>query len=176
MDCHDLATRPGDHKTVYYSIGVDYTRHRRADPRIEALITTAIGPALSIVNVGAGAGSYEPSDRCVLAVEPSLEMISQRPPGSAPCIQGAAESLPVHDDAFDSAMALRTVHHWNEPAVGLVELGRVADSVVLFTFDPANHNSLSLFQDYVPAITRLRSGVEAMPIEAVACCSARTGS
>jgi SAM-dependent methyltransferase len=153
---------------AYDSIGVGYARHRRPDPRIERAIHEALGPARSIVNVGAGAGSYEPVDRFVLAIEPSLEMIRQRPPGAAPCLQGTAESLGFQDRVFDAALALLTVHHWSNPRVGVAELARVARGVVVFTFDPAVHNSFWLFQDYVPAMTRLSSTAGVLPVDDIA--------
>ena len=103
-----------------------------------------------MLNVGAGTGSYEPQDRRVGAVEPSAVMIGQRPAGSAPAVQACAERLPFADRAFDAAMALLTLHHWTDPAGGLAEMRRVARRVVVFTFDPAVHASMWLFEDYVP--------------------------
>jgi SAM-dependent methyltransferase len=89
-----------------------------------------------VINVGAGAGSYEPDDRWVLAVEPSATMRAQRPPGAAPAISARAESLPFDDDSVDAAMASITIHHWEPPEAGLAEMRRVArDRVVVFTFD-----------------------------------------
>ncbi len=89
-----------------------------------------------MVNVGAGAGSYEPDDRWVLAIEPSATMRAQRPPGAAPAIAARAEALPLDDDSVDAAMASITIHHWEPPEAGLAEMRRVArDRVVVFTFD-----------------------------------------
>ena len=153
---------------TYDQIGVGYRMHRRADPRIEAAIHSAIGAAHTVVNVGAGTGSYEPTDRYVLGVERSLAMIAQRPPGAAPCLQGTAESLPFAHGAFDAAMALMTMHHWSSPVVGLSELARVANGVVVFTFDPAAHNDFWVFRDYVPAILRLPSTTGVLPVDDVA--------
>ena len=153
---------------TYDEIGAGYGMHRRADPRIEAAIRSAIGAARSVVNVGAGTGSYEPTDRCVVSVEPSLAMIAQRPPGAAPCLQGTAEFLPFADGAFDAAMALMTIHHWSSPIAGLSELARVANGVVVFTFDPAAHNDFWLFRDYVPSILRLPSTGGVPPVDEVA--------
>lgn len=124
-------------------VRVDYERHgrtyadrRRADPRIAARIHAALGHARTVVNVGAGAGSYEPTDRWVLAVEPSATMRAQRPPGAAPAIDARAEALPLDDDAVDAAMACVTIHHWEPPEAGLRELRRVARGpVIVFTFD-----------------------------------------
>jgi SAM-dependent methyltransferase len=95
-------------ETPYDRIGSGYNRHRRADPRIAARIEEALGNARSVLNVGAGAGSYEPTDREVVAVEPSAEMISQRPAGTAPVVRASAEELPFDDDSFDAAMAVLT--------------------------------------------------------------------
>jgi SAM-dependent methyltransferase len=116
--------------------GRTYARHRRPDPRIAARIHAALGDARTVLNVGAGTGSYEPSDRWVLAVEPSATMRVQRAPGAAPAIAGRAEELPFDDDAVDAAMACVTIHHWQPPEVGLAELRRVARGpVVVFTFE-----------------------------------------
>ena len=120
----------------YERHGRTYAQHRRADPRIAARIHAALGAARTVVNVGAGAGSYEPEDRWVLAVEPSATMRAQRPPGAAPAIAARAEALPLDDGAVDAAMACVTIHHWEPRAAGLAELRRVARGpVVVFTFD-----------------------------------------
>ncbi len=120
----------------YERHGRTYGQHRRADPRIAAAIHAALGDARTVLNVGAGTGSYEPSDRWVLAAEPSPTMRAQRPPGSAPAISARAESLPFDDNAVDAAMACVTIHHWDPPMAGLVELRRVArGTVVVFTFE-----------------------------------------
>jgi SAM-dependent methyltransferase len=122
----------------YESHGRGYARQRRADPRIAARIEAALGDARTVVNVGAGAGSYELRDRWLLAVEPSATMRAQRAPDAAPCLAGSAESLPLDDDSVDAAMACVTVHHWQDRAAGLAELRRVARGpVVVFTFDLA---------------------------------------
>ncbi len=120
----------------YEHHGRTYAQHRRSDPRIAARIHAALGDARTVLNVGAGAGSYEPADRWVLAVEPSETMRAQRPPDAAPAIAAYAESLPFDDGAFDAAMACVTIHHWNPPEVGLAELRRVSRGpVVVFTFE-----------------------------------------
>ena len=120
----------------YERHGRTYARHRRPDPRIAARIHAALGEARTVLNVGAGAGSYEPRDRWVLAVEPSATMRAQRPPDAAPALAARAESLPFDDDAFDAAMACVTIHHWESPRAGLAELRRVARGpVVVFTFE-----------------------------------------
>jgi SAM-dependent methyltransferase len=128
---------PDDPPVVDYDEhGRTYTRHRRPDPRIAARIHAALGDARTVVNVGAGAGSYEPNDRWVLAVEPSATMRAQRPRGSAPAIEARAEALPLDDDSVDAAMACVTIHHWQPPEAGLAEMRRVARGpVVVFTFE-----------------------------------------
>jgi SAM-dependent methyltransferase len=124
------------HRVDYERHGRTYGEHRRADPRIAARIHAALGDAQTVLNVGAGTGSYEPTDRWVLAVEPSATMRAQRPPGSAPVIDARAEALPLDDDAVDAAMACITIHHWEPRAQGLAELRRVARGpVVVLTFD-----------------------------------------
>ena len=109
----------------YERHGRSYATHRRADPRIAARIHAALGDAHTVLNVGAGTGSYEPSDRWVLAVEPSATMRAQRPAAAAPAIDARAEALPFDDDSFDAAMACVTIHHWEPPEAGLAELRRV---------------------------------------------------
>ena len=104
---------------TYDRIGPGYAKTRRADPRIAARIDAALGDARTVLNVGAGAGSYEPPDREVTAVEPSAEMIAQRPAGAAPVVQASAEELPFEDDSFDAAMAVLTAHHWLDLEAGL---------------------------------------------------------
>jgi SAM-dependent methyltransferase len=120
----------------YERHGRSYARHRRPDPRIAAHIHGALGDARTVLNVGAGTGSYEPRDRWVLAVEPSPTMRAQRPPGAAPAIAARAEALPFDDGAFGAAMACVTIHHWDPPEAGLAELRRVSRGpVVIFTFE-----------------------------------------
>ncbi len=120
----------------YDKCGRTYSRFRRADPRIARAIHAALGDARTVLNVGAGTGSYEPTDRWVLAVEPSATMRAQRPPGAAPATQARAEALPFDDDSVDAAMACVTIHHWEPPAAGLAEMRRVARGpVVVFTFE-----------------------------------------
>jgi len=120
----------------YERHGRTYSQHRRPDPRLAAPIHAALGEARTVLNVGAGTGSYEPEDRWLLAVEPSATMRAQRPAGAAPAIDARAESLPFDDDAFDAAMACVTIHHWDPAAAGLAELRRVARGpVVVLTFD-----------------------------------------
>jgi len=120
----------------YERHGRTYAQHRRPDPRIAAHIHAALGDARTVLNVGAGAGSYEPCDRWVLAVEPSATMRAQRPAGAAPAIAARAEALPIDDGAVDAAMACVTIHHWDPVHAGLAELRRVSRGpVVIFTFE-----------------------------------------
>ena len=143
--------------TTYDRTGQGYAVVRRADPRIAARVEAALGGARSVLNVGAGAGSYEPTGREVTAVEPSALMISQRPPGSAPVVQASAEDLPFEDDSFDAAMAMITVHHWADLATGIAEMKRVArDRVVILSFDPAPLEGLWFF-DYFPRALEIHS-------------------
>jgi SAM-dependent methyltransferase len=137
---------------LYDQIGRAYAAHRRPDPRIAAAIVSALGPARSVLNVGAGAGSYEPTDRPVLAVEPSPEMIRQRPPGAAPVVQASATALPFADRAFDATLAVLTVHHWPDRPRGLAELRRVArERIVILTWEPAAA-PFWLVDDYFPEL------------------------
>jgi SAM-dependent methyltransferase len=138
----------------YDRTGEGYARQRRPDPRLAEPICLALGSARTVVNVGAGAGSYEPQDRYVLAVEPSATMRSQRPPSLPPAVDAVAESLPLDDDCFDAAMAILTVHHWSDPVAGLEELRRVARGpVVVLSFDIEVEAKNWLASDYVPEIT-----------------------
>jgi SAM-dependent methyltransferase len=141
---------------AYDAIGIGYAEVRRADPRIAAPIEAALGEARTVLNVGAGTGSYEPADREVTAVEPSATMRAQRPAGAAPAIEAVAEALPFADDSFDAAMAIITVHHWRDPAAGLAEMLRVArERVVVLTLDPAPLDDAWLVRDYLPTLQRI---------------------
>ena len=137
----------------YDIIGLNYAELRKPDPRIAAAIQQALGEAETVLNVGAGTGSYEPVDRLVTAVEPSREMIRQRSSSAAQAIQASAEQLPFDDDAFDAAMAILTVHHWPDKEAGLREMRRVTRGrIVLLTFDPSHRPWLT---DYLPELVRL---------------------
>jgi SAM-dependent methyltransferase len=150
----------------YDEIGVGYARTRRPDPRIARRILDALGDARSVVNVGAGAGSYEPDDRRVVAVEPARTMIRQRPAGAAPVVQGRAERLPLGDGAVDGALAVLTVHHWGDPARGLAELRRVAAArAVVLTWDQPTWESFWLLREYFPLSDAARR--QAVAIEAI---------
>jgi hypothetical protein len=140
---------------LYDTIGVTYTVTRRTEPRIAEQVWAALGDAQTVVNVGAGTGSYEPPDRDVTAVEPSAVMRSQRPEGAAPCVTATAESLPFEDQSFDAAMAFATIHHWQDPFAGLREMQRVARRVVVFTKDNSDPDLFWLNRDYLPESTDL---------------------
>jgi SAM-dependent methyltransferase len=142
---------------LYDTIGSSYPVTRRTEPRIAARLWVALGEAPTVLNLGAGTGSYEPLDRDVLAVEPSALMRSQRPPDAAPCVAGSAENLPFNDQSFDAAMAFSTIHHWQDPIAGLREMRRVARRAVVFTFDTSDPSQFWLTRDYLPEATTLRA-------------------
>jgi SAM-dependent methyltransferase len=148
----------------YADLGISYAVRRRPDPRVAALIQAALGDARTVVNVGAGTGSYEPADRSVLAVEPSPVMLGQRPSWAAPAIRAPAESLPLPDQAFDVAMAVLTVHHWTSPAAGLAELRRVASRQVVMTWDPVAFSQFWLVRDYLPEIAERERGLACLSV------------
>lgn len=140
----------------YERIGAGYDRARRTEFRIAAQVDAALAESRTVLNVGAGTGSYEPADREVIAVEPSAEMIAQRPPGSARVIRGSAERLPFEDDSFDAAMAIFSDHHWRDRAAGLREMRRVArHRVLLLNADPGLAERFWLTRDYLPGLVGL---------------------
>jgi hypothetical protein len=163
----------------YGKIGVSYSHYRQPDPRIAAQIESCLGDAKKIINVGAGAGSYEPINRDVTAIEPSASMRAQRPPHLSAAIDATAESLPFADHTFDAAMATFTVHQWAHLAKGLAEMRRVTEGpVVIMTCDPAELFCFWL-QDYCrealetearryPTVESIRAGlrgeVEVIPV------------
>src|SRR5690242_12469763 len=152
----------GAGSSLYDTIGTTYTVTRRTEPRIAAQLWAALGDARTVLNVGAGTGSYEPSDREVTAVEPSAVMRAQRPAGAAPCVAASAESLPFEDQSFDAAMAFATVHHWEDPIAGLRELQRVARRVVVFTCETTDRGWRRRFwltRDYLPEVAVSRVGL-----------------
>lgn len=133
----------------YDAIGRTYTTTRATDPRIAARIWAALGDARTVVNVGAGTGSYEPPDRELTAVDPSEVMLAQRGPDAAPAVLGVAEALPFDDRSFDAAMAVLTLHHWSDWRAGCAELRRVArDRVVVFSWDPTYAGRMWLGPEY----------------------------
>lgn len=143
--------------TRYERIGGGYARTRREDPRIAALISNALGEARTVVNVGAGTGSYEPLDRHVIAVEPSDRMAAQRANHRAPAIAAFAHELPLRDHSVDAAMAVLTIHHWDEHRdAGIAELRRVARGpVVIVTIDPSVSGRMWLMADYLHEVAAL---------------------
>jgi Methyltransferase domain len=147
---------------LYDSIGASYTVTRCTEPRIAAQLWAALGDAQTVLNVGAGTGSYEPPDREVTAVEPSAVMRAQRPAGTARCVAAIAEALPFEDQAFDAAMAFATVHHWQNPIAGLREMQRVARRVVVLTCDTTEERWRRRFwltRDYLGEVAASRVGL-----------------
>jgi len=150
-----MVTRSGDGSAGdadYGSIGVSYSRYRRPDARIAARISEALGAARTVLNVGAGAGSYEPADRQVTPVEPSESMRAQRPAGLAEAVDATAEDLPFADGSFDAAMTTFSVHQWGDLGAGLREVRRVTRGpVVILTCDPGRLRRFWL-TDYAPEV------------------------
>jgi SAM-dependent methyltransferase len=144
------ADRPS---ATYDRIGFGYSDIRRPDPRLHALIGQALGDARTVVNIGAGTGSYEPEGVDVTAVDPSQVMLDQHP--GTKKVKAGAEALPFADGSFDAAMAIMTVHHWPDLHRGLGELRRVADRQVVFTWDPTHRPELWLLEEYLPEIREL---------------------
>jgi SAM-dependent methyltransferase len=152
-----MGTGPAPATPRYDRIGSGYARTRREDPDLARRIRTVLGNARTVVNVGAGAGAYEPVDLHVVAIEPSDVMAAQRPAGRAPAVRARAGALPLRDGSVDAAMAVLTVHHWDEEqAAGVRELRRVATGpVVIVTFDPAVSARMWLMADYLPEVAAL---------------------
>ena len=142
---------------LYDRIGRSYVATRGEDPRIAARIHAALGDAHTVLNVGAGAGAYEPRDRDVTAVEPSPVMRAQRPPGAAPCIDARAEALPFGDGTFDATMAVLSDHHWSDRLGGLRELRRVGRRAVVFQWDPSYADSFWLIRDHLRSFRDLQA-------------------
>jgi ubiquinone/menaquinone biosynthesis C-methylase UbiE len=140
---------------LYDAIGVGYSSARRTDPRWMAAIVAALGDSRTVLDVGAGTGSYEPADRQVYAIEPSAEMIRQRPADAPPVVRATAEALPIRSHAVDAAMAVLTVHHWTNWRLGLAELRRVAPRQVVLAYDTGLHASYWFVREYVPEIAAL---------------------
>jgi SAM-dependent methyltransferase len=143
---------------LYDVIGATYTVTRRTEPRIAAQVWAALGDARTVLNVGAGTGSYEPPGLEVTAVEPSAVMRAQRPAGAAPCVDATAENLPFANQSFDAAMALSTIDHWPDPVAGLREMRRVARRVVVLTIDFSDPDRFWLIRDYLPEFADLWAG------------------
>jgi SAM-dependent methyltransferase len=141
----------------YDQIGEGYSLTRQEDPHISLAIRNALGEARSVVNVGAGAGSYEPDDRYVIAIEPSDVMAAQRPPTTPPALRASAADLPLRDNSTDAAMAVLTIHHWDDELErGIQEMRRVArETVVILTYDPVVSGEMWLMADYLPEVAEL---------------------
>lgn len=149
---------------VYDEIGVDYSTARRPDPRIGARVRALLGDARTVVNVGAGTGSYEPPET-VLAVDPSSVMLRQRPTGSALAVRARAEALPLGDGSVDAAMAVLTVHHWDGVEAGIAELRRVARRrVLVLTCDQTVFLRFWLLREYLPELAAV-DGTRLLPID-----------
>ncbi len=138
--------------TLYDNIGRAYAGRRRSDPRIGKAIASALAGCETILNVGAGTGSYEPRSRMVIAVEPSRTMIAQRPVGAAPVVQACAEALPFQNGSFDAVLGILTVHHWKDQAKGFAECGRVARSRVVFLTNDFDVCEKFWLFDYLPEL------------------------
>jgi len=146
-----------DMNALYDTIGLNYANLRQPDPKIAQRIKTALGGAQTVLNVGAGAGSYEPTDKKITAIEPSAEMIGQRSASKTIVIQGCAEDLPFDDKSFDASMAVLTIHHWSDQEKGVMEMRRVTrDKIVFVTYDPSFRGFW--LADYFPALVTLDEG------------------
>ncbi|HUW78993.1 MAG TPA: class I SAM-dependent methyltransferase [Candidatus Nanopelagicaceae bacterium] len=138
---------------TYDRLGLGYARYRQVEPTWMEAVRKALGQAHTVVNVGAGSGSYEPSDRAVTAIEPSLVMIKQRPQSAAPVVCAVAEALPFRSNSFDASLAVFTVHHWTDADAGLAEMRRVASRQVVLTWDPVVSAKAFWFaRDYLPEV------------------------
>lgn len=143
--------------SLYDTIGLNYANLRRPDPRIARRIDAALGDAETVLNVGAGAGSYEPPGRRITAVEPSARMVGQRPASDAAVIRASAENLPFGGNSFDAAMAILTIHHWSDKKRGVAEMRRVTRGKIVFlTYDPSFRGFW--LADYFPALVTLDEG------------------
>jgi len=139
---------------VYDTIGQGYVAHRRPDPRWAAVVAEHLGIHAGdlVVNVGAGSGSYEPTHCAVVAIEPSRVMVAQRPRGAAPAVRASASALPLRSGSAELALAILTVHHWDDPAAGLAELCRVAPRRVVLAIDFELHSRFWLLEEYLPEV------------------------
>ena len=153
---------------VYDTIGLGYVAHRRVEPRWEAVIHEQLGDGRVVVNVGAGTGNYEPVGlgRAVVAVEPSNVMVAQRGAGAAPAVRASGSALPIATGCVDVAMAVLTVHHWDDWAAGLAEMCRVAPRRMVVAIDFELHSRFWLLEEYLPEVAattaRLGPGSDAV--------------
>jgi len=137
---------------VYEAIGVGYAVGRRPDHRWQEAIDSVIGDASRVINIGAGTGSYEPSGREVIAVEPSELMVSQRRKTAAPVVMAAAETVPIVSGWADLTMTLLSLHHWTDWRAGISEMRRLGSRRLVLTYDPELHASFWLLRDYLPEV------------------------
>jgi len=153
---------------LYDTLGRTYSATRHADPRVAAIIEAALADSQTVINIGAGTGSYEPV-QTVVAIEPSPVMIGQRSAGSAPAIQAAAEHIPLRDDCADAALAVLTIHHWTDLMAGLAEMRRVARRRLVFlTWDPdVIGDAFWLLAEYLPE-ARATDAALAVPMHRLA--------
>ncbi|MFC9995225.1 class I SAM-dependent methyltransferase [Nocardia sp. NPDC127526] len=158
-----ISPRPEAEQARYDRTGQTYSHTRRADPRIAAVIDEALRGTTTVANIGAGAGSYEPG-HTVVAIEPSQVMIAQRAPGAAPALRARAENLPIRSGAVDAALAVLTVHHWDDLDRGIAEMRRIARRrVVILTWDHDIFRRFWLLRDYLPAAAHTDASL-AVPI------------
>jgi SAM-dependent methyltransferase len=153
---------------LYDSLGRTYSSTRRPDPRIGALISATLSDCATVVNIGAGTGSYEPV-QTVVAIEPSGVMIGQRPPGAARAIRAVAEHIPLRDDCAEAALAVLTIHHWTDLAAGIAEMRRIARRRLVFlTWDQdVIGERFWLLSDYLPEARRADAEL-AVPLDQLA--------
>lgn len=161
----DILQSTENNKPLYDSIGSGYALTRREDPRLYNRILAELCDSQSVVNIGAGTGSYEPRNLNVLAVEPSEIMVSQRPPGAGPAIRAMAHQLPLHDKSFDAAMTVISIHHWHPHLrKGIEEMCRVARKhVIIVTYDTRISNKMWLLADYLKETAELDAQVFPFP-------------
>lgn len=149
-DSPSVSSRGGD--VNYDQTGAGYANLRRPDPRIAAQVHRALGDARTVINVGAGAGSYEPTDRYVVAIEPFATMRAQRPRRLAPAVRASADSIPFDDNAFDAAMAMLTIHQWPDKVAGLRELRRVTRGPIVILYFDVDEYTRFWLSDYLPEL------------------------
>ncbi|QSE98667.1 class I SAM-dependent methyltransferase [Fulvivirga lutea] len=145
-------------KPYYDQIGINYSNLRKPDSRIQSSINKELATAKTVLNIGAGTGSYEPKNKDVIAVEPSEIMIKQRPYDAAPVIKASAENLPFSDKQFDWAIGILTIHHWDDLELGLSEMQRTSHNQLLFTWDP-DHPGFWMSQDYFPEVLQIDKSI-----------------
>jgi SAM-dependent methyltransferase len=155
-----MTSSPAAASPVYDTIGLGYVAHRKVEPRWEALIHEQLGDGRVVVNVGAGTGNYEPLDRDVVAVDPSAVMVGQRAVGAAPAVRASGSALPFVSNSADVALAILTLHHWDDWAGGLAELCRVAPRRVVLTMDFDLHSRFWFLEDYVPEVGEATRALE----------------